>query len=71
MPNPATKSFTVFSSFSLTRIEVYNMRGMLVFSGEAGYSNTSVSLDGWAAGLYIVMIHTPYGITVKRMTVMR
>lgn len=33
MPNPASESFTVFSSFGLTRIEVYNMRGLLVYSG--------------------------------------
>lgn len=69
MPNPATTEFTVYSSFGITRIDVYNIRGMLVYSQEAGYTNTRVSLDGWAQGQYIVMIHTPYGITAKRMVV--
>lgn len=71
MPNPASESFTVFSSFGLTRIEVYNMRGLLVYSGEAGYTNTNVSLKGWAPGQYIVMIETPAGKTAKRLTVVR
>ena len=71
MPNPASKSVTVASSFGLTKIEVYNIRGMLVHSQEAGYSNTTVKLDGWAPGQYIMMIHTPFGITAKRLTVVK
>lgn len=51
------KSFTVYSSFGLTYIDVYNMRGMLGYSQETGYTCTRVSLDGWAQGQYIVMIH--------------
>ena len=70
-PNPAASSFTVYSSFGITHIDVYNMRGMLVYSKDAGYTDTSVSVDGWAQGQYIVMIHTPYGITAKRVTVVR
>ena len=70
-PNPAASSFTVYSSFGITHIDVYNMRGILVYSKDAGYSNTSVSLDGWAPGQYVVMIHTPYGITAKRMIVVK
>jgi hypothetical protein len=50
MPNPAAESVTITSSFGLTRIEVYNLRGMLVYSEPAGFSSATIDLRGWAVG---------------------
>ncbi len=71
LPNPATDRVTVSSSFGLTRIEVYNMQGLLVYSEPAGFSSTTVDLNGWASGQYIMMVHTPRGVTAKKLVVMR
>lgn len=71
MPNPAADRVTITSSFGLTRIEVYNLRGLLVYSEPAGFSSTIIDLRGWAQGQYIMMVHTPQGVTAKRFTVVR
>ena len=71
MPNPAAERVTVTSSFGLTRIEAYNMQGILVYSEPAGFTSTTVDLHGWAPGHYIMMIHTPQGVTAKRLTIAR
>lgn len=72
MPNPATKSATVTSCFGMRRVEVYNMRGMLVYiEGTPQYTTKRIDLTGWAPGQYIVMIETPAGKTAKRLTVVR
>ena len=71
MPNPAAERVTVTSSFGLTRIEAYNMQGILIYSEPAGFTSTTVDLHGWAPGHYIMMIHTPQGVTAKRLTIAR
>ena len=71
MPNPAADRVTVTSSFGLTRIEVYNLQGLLVYSEPAGFTSTTVDLRGWASGQYIMMVHTPRGVTAKKLTVRR
>ena len=71
-PNPAEGSVTVASSFGLTMVEVYNMRGVLVYSEPAGFSTPAViDLKGWPAGQYIVVVHTPQGRTAKSLTVVK
>ena len=71
VPNPASDRLTITSSFGITRVEVYNLSGILVYSEPAGFSNHSIDLGGWAAGQYIVMVHTPHGVTAKRLVVRR
>ena len=71
VPNPASDRLTVTSSFGITHIDVYSLSGVLVYSEPAGFSNHTVDLSGWAAGQYIVMVHTPHGITAKRLAVVR
>ena len=71
-PNPADSKVTVTSSFGLSRIEVYNMRGILVYDQPAGHSSaTVIDLDGWVPGQYVMLVHTPQGVTAKRLTVTR
>lgn len=71
-PNPATKTATVTSCFGMRGVEVYNMRGILVYVGGAPYyTSTEIDLQGWAPGQYIVIIETPAGKTAKRLTVVK
>ena len=69
MPNPAADKVTVTSELGLRRIEVYNARGILVYSEPAGYSATTIDLHGWPAGQYLMTIETLQGKTAKRLVV--
>lgn len=71
MPNPAADKVTVTSELGLRRIEVYNARGILVYSEPAGYSATTIDLRGWPSGQYMMTIETPQGKTAKRLVVTR
>ena len=71
LPNPATDKVTAMSELGLRRIEVYNARGILVYSEPVGYSQASIDLRGWPAGQYMMLIETRQGKTAKRLVVAR
>ena len=71
LPNPAADKVTVMSELGLRRIEVYNARGMLVYSEPVGYSQATIDLRGWPAGQYMMLIETRQGKTAKRLVVVR
>ena len=71
LPNPAADKVTVMSELGLRRIEVYNARGILVYSEPVGYSQASIDLRGWPAGQYMMLIETRQGKTAKRLVVVR
>ena len=71
LPNPASDRVTVMSELGLHRIEVYNARGILVYSEPVGYSQATIDLRGWPAGQYMMSIETRQGKTTKRLVVAR
>lgn len=73
MPNPAAETARVVSSFGMSRIEVYNMAGVLVHEQRVpdGSLSTTLDLRRWPADAYILRIHTPHGIATKKLTVRR
>ena len=71
LPNPASDRVTVMSELGLHRIEVYNARGILVYSEPVGYSQATIDLRGWPAGQYMMSIETRRGKTTKRLVVAR
>lgn len=71
MPNPAADKVTVTSELGLRRIEVYNARGILVYSEPSGYSTMTIDLRGWPAGQYMMTIETRQGKTAKKLVVAR
>lgn len=71
MPNPASESAKIVSSYGLNQIEVYNASGTKVFDQKVqGYSVT-LDTSRWPAGVYVVHIHTPYGMSTKRFSIIR
>ena len=69
MPNPATESVKVVSNFGMEHVEIYNATGTKVFDEPAtGYSIT-INTSEWLAGIYVVRIHTPYGIATKTLSI--
>ena len=73
MPNPAAETAKVVSSFGVKRVEAYNMAGEKVHDQRVPDGSLSATLDvrRWPAGAYILRIHTPRGVTAKKLTVRR
>lgn len=65
MPNPATDKVMIKSPMGLRQVEVYNARGILVYSAVAGGQESTIDLTGWAKGSYIANISTAHGTTTK------
>ena len=73
MPNPAAECAKVVSSFGMSRVEVYNLAGRRVHEQRIpdGSLYTNLDVRRWPQGVYIVRIHTPLGVTSKKLTVQR
>ena len=70
-PNPATEQVRVVSSFGLTAIEAVDLSGHKVYEGKATGYCALVDVSRWPVGIYLLTIHTPIGMVVKRFTVTR
>lgn len=70
-PNPATEQVRVVSSFGLTAIEAVDLSGHKVYEGKATGYCALVDVSRWPVGIYLLTIHTPIGVTIKRLTVAR
>ncbi|MBR6992121.1 MAG: T9SS type A sorting domain-containing protein [Bacteroidales bacterium] len=71
MPNPASGSVVVMSSYGIDGLEVYDVRGNRVLEHKVEGRGRSVGFDvtGWTKGTYVVLVHTPTGIATKRLVV--
>ena len=67
VPNPASTQATVYSSFQISRIVVFNSNGQRVFDSPASGMAATLDLKGWTPGLYIVLVHTPAGTVAKKL----
>ncbi len=70
-PNPATERVKVLSSCGMTQITVYNAAGVKVHDQAATGLSTTLNVQGWPAGTYILHIQTPVGVSTKRLVVAR
>ena len=70
-PNPATDRVRVLSSFGITAIEAYDLRGRKVYEVRTPNSEFSISLDvsSWPRGTYLLRILTPAGPTTKKLLI--
>ena len=70
-PNPATDRVRVLSSFGITAIEAYDLRGRLVKKFSIPKSQLSINLDvsSWPRGTYLLRILTPAGPTTKKLLI--
>ena len=69
MPNPANDVLTIFSSFSMKRIEVYSMNGVMVESMDCEGVSTQLTVADYPKGVYIVKLYTPKGVATKKLVV--
>ena len=70
-PNPATDRVSVLSSFGITAIEAYDLRGRKVYEVRTPNSEFKVTLDvsSWPRGTYLLRILTPAGPTTKKLLI--
>ncbi len=71
MPNPATETAKVVSSFGVTMVEAFNMAGEKVHTLRLPDTPLTATLDvrRWPSGTYLLRIHTPQGTAVKKLVV--
>ncbi len=69
IPNPASTFATVYSSFQLTALEAYDLRGNKVLDTKASGTSATIDIADWPSGMYIVIVHTPAGNVAKKLVV--
>ena len=69
MPNPAQDVVSVFSSFSMNRLEVFSMNGVLMERMDCEGLSTQLTVSGYPRGAYIVKVYTPKGVATKKLVV--
>ena len=66
-PNPATDEATVLSSFGIDEVDVYDMGGASVLRQQASGLKARLDVKALPRGTYIVRIHTPLGVTARKL----
>ncbi len=68
-PNPATGSAEVLSSFGVSRVEVFNAAGRKMMDLKAEGLKATLDVSKLPSGAYLLRIHTPQGVTTKKLVV--
>ena len=66
-PNPASDEATVLSSFGIDEVEVYDMGGASVLRQQASGLAARLDVKALPRGTYMVRIHTPLGVTSRKL----
>ena len=69
MPNPANDVVTIFSSFSINRIEMFALNGVLVERMDCEGLSSQLTVRDYPKGAYIVKVYTPRGVATKKLVV--
>ncbi len=72
-PNPASEVFNlvVDGEYAFGMVRIFNLEGRMVLEEELepGSSQHTFSLNGWAAGIYLIRIETDGAVEMKRLIV--
>jgi hypothetical protein len=69
-PNPARNSVRITSSFGISRIEAYDLRGRRIYeSPQLSTFSFPLSTIDWPRGTYLLRITTPAGPTTKKLLI--
>ncbi len=69
MPSPARERVSVVSSFSMSRVAVYDLNGRMVAGQEADGITAVVDVSGLPSGTYIAAIYLPHGVVTKKLVI--
>ena len=67
-PNPIKDYFTVQAEYPFSKIEVVDLTGKIIYSsGPIQTSTITVANENWAAGYYLLRVHSTRGIVTKKI----
>ena len=69
MPNPASETVTVASSFRIGEVEVYTLEGRRIIASRVDGISTTLDISQLPTGTYIVRITTNNGTAYKKLVV--
>ena len=69
MPNPASETVTVASSFRIGDVEVYTLEGRRILASRVDGISTTLDISSLPTGTYIVRIATNNGTAYKKLIV--
>ncbi|MBP5190734.1 MAG: T9SS type A sorting domain-containing protein [Bacteroidales bacterium] len=69
MPNPASETVTVASSFRIGDVEVYTLDGRRILASRVDGISTTLDISSLPTGTYIVRISTNNGTAFKKLVV--
>ena len=67
-PNPASEKVMIETSEFITRCEVYNINGALVFAKDECSNNFEINVGEFAKGSYIVRLISDKSVETRRFT---
>ena len=68
-PNPASDRVAVFSSFGLSRVELYDLNGRMMYGQDCKGHSAMIDVSGWPDGTYIAIVRTQAGATSQKVTI--
>lgn len=68
-PNPAKDEVMLASSFTISRVEVINVLGQVVFASDVNANSIKVNTSAFAAGSYVAKMYTESGVATKKLVV--
>ena len=69
MPNPASETVTVASSFRIGDVEVYTLEGRRILASRVDGISTTLDISSLPTGTYIVRVSTNNGTAYKKLVV--
>jgi hypothetical protein len=69
MPNPASETVTVASSFRIGDVEVYTLDGRRILASRVDGISTTLDISSLPTGTYIVRVSTNNGTAYKKLVV--
>ncbi len=69
MPNPASETVTIASSFRIGEVEIYDLNGKRLMHSIVDGMQTSINISNISGGTYIVRITTNNGTAYKKLVI--
>ena len=69
IPNPASDIVSIFSSFSIRKVEVYSLKGEKVKEEEVKAASIKMDISDLPKGTYLVKVYTLKGIATKKLII--
>ena len=68
-PNPATNLINISTNESINHINIYDVRGSLIFSQSYQQKNTSIDVSNFAKGVYAIKVLNMKNLSVQQLII--